>query len=593
MSSTAIPSWPPSLTQSQTDSLLSAATDYALSHGLVYRPLPPPPTSSSSSSSSPSPPTDSVIHAPFSLVPSPIPRKLFERARSIQPIYDLLYSSIATDHQFLEAVIGGSVAKVDEFQAELWKIYQQVHDEGSEQKLHLGLFRSDYLMHQEEGGQGKGEVGLKQVEFNTISSSFGPLCTKVNELHRHLALTTSFYNAGKGVLDQSNLPQNEALRILSDGLAAGHKAYLSQTGLQGCSINSGATHTHLPYVLFVVQEGERNAFDQRFLEYELLNRHGIRAIRLTFQELAIRARLSQEGSEEASQILYVSHPSYDEPLEISLVYFRAGYGPGDYPTKREWETRLMLERSFAIKCPTVALQLAGAKKVQQVLSEEGILEKLLLQAGRYKEEVVAADGKEGQAVERKFVEAEVEEVRESFTDLYPMDDSQLGRKALKLAMESSEGFVLKPQREGGGNNIYRQDIPVALRKMEEQDLTSSSGKQGAGDGSEVKRREGYILMSLIKPPRGIGNILIKSGGSGGQADVQGSKPSRWIVSKDVVSELGIYGYSLFRPETDEKDGRVRVLKEESGGFLLRTKGRESDEGGVAVGFSVIDSPVLV
>lgn len=28
-------------------------------------------------------------------------------------------------------------------------------------------------------------------------------------------------------------------------------------------------------------------------------------------------------------------------------------------------------------------------------------------------------------------------------------------------------------------------------------------------------------------------------------------------------------------------------------YLLRTKGRESDEGGVAVGFSVLDSVVLV
>ena len=40
---------------------------------------------------------------------------------------------------------------------------------------------------------------------------------------------------------------------------------------------------------------------------------------------------------------------------------------------------------------------------------------------------------------------------------------------------------------------------------------------------------------------------------------------------------------------DEEETRVN----RGAGTLLRTKGRESDEGGVAVGYSVVDSPVLV
>jgi hypothetical protein len=48
------------------------------------------------------------------------------------------------------------------------------------QPLHLGLFRSDYLLHT---GEGDG-LGLKQVEFNTISSSFGSLSDKVAAMHR-------------------------------------------------------------------------------------------------------------------------------------------------------------------------------------------------------------------------------------------------------------------------------------------------------------------------------------------------------------------------------------------------------------------------
>jgi hypothetical protein len=35
--------------------------------------------------------------------------------------------------------------------------------------------------------------------------------------------------------------------------------------------------------------------------------------------------------------------------EISVVYFRAGYTPADYPSSRQWDARTILERSYAIK----------------------------------------------------------------------------------------------------------------------------------------------------------------------------------------------------------------------------------------------------
>jgi glutathione synthase len=49
------------------------------------------------------------------------------------------------------------------------------------QPLQLGVFRSDYLLHEEESG-----LGFKQVEFNTISVSFGGLSKVVDGLHRHV-----------------------------------------------------------------------------------------------------------------------------------------------------------------------------------------------------------------------------------------------------------------------------------------------------------------------------------------------------------------------------------------------------------------------
>lgn len=50
----------------------------------------------------------------------------------------------------------------------------------------------------------------------------------------------------------------------------------------------------------------------------------------------------------------------------------------------------------------------------------------------------------------------------------------------------------------------------------------------------------------------------------------------------------VFGWTLFGGQGD--GGRV---KEADAGWLVRTKERESDEGGVSVGFSVLDSIVLV
>lgn len=46
-----------------------------------------------------------------------------------------------------------------------------------------------------------------------------------------------------------------------------------------------------------------------------------------------------------------------------------------YESERDWDTRLMIEQSFALKCPSVAHQLSGFKKIQQELSRPEVLQK--------------------------------------------------------------------------------------------------------------------------------------------------------------------------------------------------------------------------
>lgn len=56
-----------------------------------------------------------------------------------------------------------------------------------EKSLSLGLFRSDYMLHQNIS-ESTGKSYIKQVEFNTIASSFGGLASKVCSLHKSAAI---------------------------------------------------------------------------------------------------------------------------------------------------------------------------------------------------------------------------------------------------------------------------------------------------------------------------------------------------------------------------------------------------------------------
>ncbi|CAG8502243.1 4050_t:CDS:2 [Dentiscutata heterogama] len=431
--------------------LKEQAIDWALSHGLVIR------TNSNS--------TSTTVHAPISLFPSPFPKKEFEFALELQPIFNLLFHKLSKDHEFIEKVIG----------------------------------ESDYILHLTPNST---EAHIQQVEFNTISSSFSSLSTLTSELHKYLLESTKYFDVSP-TLKLDALPKNEAMISLPKGIAKAHQLYGSESAV----------------VLMVVQPAERNAFDQRWIEYTLMNNHKIHLMRKTLFEVQREGKLDKD-----TKALIIDNK------EISVAYFRSGYGPNDYPTEKEWNARLLIERSKAIKCPTVAYQLVGAKKVQQVLAVPGVLERYVTNP------------------------SDITKLRSCFAGLYPLDSNPEGEAAAKLALEHPERFVMKPQREGGGNNIYTKDISQALTRM------------------TPLERSSYILMDLIQPPM-MSNIVVREGE---------------VIQGEMISELGIYGVFIGGNNEDED-----LVINELGGHLLRTKGRETNEGGVATGFSVIDSPLLI
>lgn len=247
---------------------------------------------------------------------------------------------------------------------------------------------------------------------------------------------------------------------------------------------------------------------------ELWNQYKIQMIRRSLSEIMDCGKLDENGD------LLI------DGVRISVVYYRSAYSPTSYPTQQEWEGRRLIEISSACKCPSINYHLTGTKKIQQELAKPDNVEKFL-------------------SIE------DSKKVREFFAGLWGFDnlqDQQI-KDVINQAILNPEAFVLKPQREGGGNNLYGQQMVDRL-----------SGKQGLA---------AYILMQRIRPQIHK-SVLLRNEES---------------FEEDTVSELGIYGVYLSKGK--------EVLLNKSAGHLLRTKLANSDEGGVATGYAVLDSPYLI
>lgn len=480
--------YPPELVKEDEDETLVQSQHWALSHGLCML--------------DDGEKISQTSHAPFTLFPTPFPKSGFEEALSVQKAFNELYFSVSRNNEWLENVVSELAGFDPDFTGKLFDIHLKVKKaSGPQQPLSAGLFRSDYIVSDKDQ--------IKQVEFNTVSVSFGALSSRVSELHDYL-ISNGVYGIEYPL---QSVPVSPALKELANSLAQVHNEYI-KTSLSDESSPAS--------ILMIVQPNERNIFDQRLLEYELNQTHSIFTHRVTLTEAQQKTCLIEENR-------LIHQQSGDE---ISVIYYRSGYSPGDYFSEKEWENRLFLECSYAIKCPSVTTQLAGTKKVQQLLTERAVINKLA----------------------PKITERDVDALLNAFVAIHPLDDqTPEGRHARTLAFDHPQHYVLKPQREGGGNNIYKENIPGFLTSTPKTNWSA------------------YILMELINPPE-MKNKILRNGK---------------VHEGDIVSELGVFGGVLWDNTTGE------CLMNKQDGWLLRTKLQSSDEGGVAAGFGCIDGVYLV
>ena len=112
----------------------------------------------------------------------------------------------------------------------------------------------------------------------------------------------------------------------------------------------------------------------------------------------------------------------------------------------------------------------------------------------------------------KFIKdkKQIEMIRSTFVDQYSFEKDNLD-SLTEFMLKNCDDFVLKPQREGGGNNIYRQDIKTFLNNCV---------------GINKNELMAYILMKLVKPCINKNYII---------------KTNSHIEQMNLISEIGIFG----------------------------------------------------
>uniref|UniRef100_A0A7S3MZZ4 Glutathione synthase n=1 Tax=Strombidium inclinatum TaxID=197538 RepID=A0A7S3MZZ4_9SPIT len=136
---------------------------------------------------------------------------------------------------------------------------------------------------------------------------------------------------------------------------------------------------------------------------------------------------------------------------------------------------------------------------------------------------------------------------------------------VQKAIDNPTSYVVKPQKEGGGNNFYDDDAKALLEKFRAVD-TSEDEKQ---------RMKQYMIMERIYPPF-IKAWMLRDGD---------------LFDLKSLSEIGLYS-SIFVDTGKIDQVPAKMLCDDKMGTLMRTKGSHSNEGGVNTGFSVIDHPIL-
>ncbi|KAL3076441.1 hypothetical protein niasHT_039930 [Heterodera trifolii] len=440
--------------------------------------------------------SDVTEFASVTLLPSPFPREAFNKVVAVQEAMNLLYFRVANDYEFMMDAYK-DVVTTDLHVRALVNILKEVHAIGVKQPYTVMIQRADYMVNV----VGENNYEIKQVEVNCGAIASLALDSKITDLHTAMLRKVGM-NASKDVVPV-NKPDQEFINML----------YLAWQKF--------GDPNAIVVILHFIDASPYN-LDYTNVEMELA-RVSNGQIKMDFVSLKEGKRLSLDPETFTLRL---------DGRVVAVV--NSGTSALGYLANRaEMETRKTIELSTAIKAPSLAIAISSSKKIQQLLVKPGVLERFF---------PLPSDART------------IDAIRETFTGMWALEtDDHLTEKRIQDAIQNPGNYVLKPNRECGGNNFFDDEIPIKLQEF------------------SLEQRAAHILMQRLHPLQ-VKNYFLRPY----------AKPTLCNTS----GELGVYGF-LFG---NMKDGTVD--RNVQSGHLLRTKLAHVNEGGVIEGAGVGDTPYL-
>uniref|UniRef100_A0A183BLB4 Glutathione synthetase n=1 Tax=Globodera pallida TaxID=36090 RepID=A0A183BLB4_GLOPA len=465
--------------------------------------------------------------APFTLFPSPFPRKFYEQAVNVQTALNLLYFRIMRDYPFLKEIYQ-KLIKFDQTLSTALKIMEEIHSEGIKQPLTVLFQRADYMLCESnyEGNENP-SYELKQVEVN--GSAIGGLgfATKTSKLHQQILSEMG--------LDLSNSVENNTRTMAVEAIYQAWQKFGD------------------PKAIIILIFDERYAFffyERSNLYFELKNKFEgqTEIVALNLNQCAKLLKLDPHDFTLR----------YDDKI-VAVVFNQETMISAD---TKKMEARRTIERSTAIKAPSLAAALAHTKKVQQVLAKPGMVERFF-----------------PNPEEAPLIDA----IRNTYVNFWTVEeDNNEYTQIIQAVKKNPHNFVLKKTEYALNNQNLN---PIYF------------GEEIVKSIANFTPPEPYILMEKLQSTI-VKNHIVKT-----MFDTKQNVPTIFdIVVKtifdkkknvppsileDVTPELGIFGTLL----GNIVDGQV--LHNAQMGSKIKTKLASENEGGLDRGQSAYDSAYLV
>ncbi|CRG97898.1 glutathione synthetase, putative [Plasmodium gallinaceum] len=525
----------------------------------------------------------------FTLLPQKLNKEILELCRECTLLYSEIFDSMICDMQFLLKTFENT-KEYDEFYKSIIDICERVYlnkENGRDIKndIRCVIGRSDYMTNKKDN-QKEDDIEIKQVEYNTIAVAFGNLSSILFKAHKNIIKEIyreyfPYFNE-KNEKEINDILEKKFQNNFTEGIITCfiecHNAYISNfKPLQG---------KYKTIIISVSVGDDLNKFDKYKTKNEL-KKFGIDQMFFTLKELQVlfekkklflnyrhetlRDSLNRikKNSNDYEQFKpgklflnlndddanFLNETNYERNIyEISVIYFRSLYSPYHF-NETIWSLREMIEFSDSVKIPSLPYQLVGSKRIQMLLLDDDILKKY-----------ISYDLNKNKKTEQQIIN-DMNTLKKSFA---LQVDPSLDKNShiISLAIENEKNFLLKPQREGGMNNLHGSDVKEKLMLYY--------------DEKEKHKLSIYVLMQKLFPSSFI-TVHCRTK----KKENEDNDHSYFIEfsPEKSISEISLFHNFIFYKNKN-------ILNEQKG-YLIRTKNINENEGGAICGISSLDSFFLI